>query len=211
LKGAPGAGKTVLSSQLSFHVTAEGGRALYVTLLSELHGSMIDDLKSFAFFQPAVVGRELKYLSLSGSFRDLGLGGLLQEVNAAVHQERPALMVLDGFLPLDEGGSTLTVPMFVQDLSALVNLVGATLLLTDSTPAGTHAPVHAMADGIIELDEALVEQQARRTLRVGKLRGGRHLGGLHPFTIDERGVRVSPRFERSGEGHPPAPPPSEQR
>jgi predicted ATP-dependent serine protease len=41
IQGAPGAGKTILGNQICFHHVAEGGRALYVTLLAENHARMM--------------------------------------------------------------------------------------------------------------------------------------------------------------------------
>jgi circadian clock protein KaiC len=200
LKGAPGSGKTVLASQLCFHAARRGSQVLYVTLLSELNAMILGNLNTFAFFVPSLVGRQLKYLSLSGTFRDRGLLGLLQDLATAIRQERPAVMVMDGFFPIaTSDGPMLPASMFLQDLDALVSLAEATLILTDSTPARVNAPVHVLADGIIELEEALIGARTRRTLRVCKLRGGRHLSGLHTFSIDEGGVRVSPRLDTPGQ------------
>jgi circadian clock protein KaiC len=195
LKGAPGAGKTVLASQLCFHCASRGARVVYVTLLTELHGTLLDNLRRFSFFDPSVVGHALKYLSLTGGFQEKGLESLIQGLRAAVRQERPTLLVLDGFFPLaSTGQATVPVSMFLQDLEALMSVGGTTALLTDSTPARTHSPLHVLVDGIIELEEELLGMDARRTLRVCKLRGARALQGLHTFTIDEAGVRVSPRM-----------------
>jgi len=207
LKGAPGSGKTVLASQLCFHSVAGGSRVLYVTLLTELHDTLMSNLSSFTFFDPGVVGRELKYLSLTGAFRDAGFEGLMRDLRAEVRHNGPAVVVLDGFFPVvATATSPLPMSMFLQDLEALVSLAGSTVLLTDSTPAGVDAPVHQLVDGIIELQQALYGVRARRWLQVCKLRGTRHLEGVHRFCIDNDGLRVTAGPQAPVQDGTPAPP-----
>jgi circadian clock protein KaiC len=200
LKGAPGTGKTVLANQIGFHHARAGGRVLYGTLLAEMHGTLLDNLRSFAFFEPSVVGQQVQYLSFTAALQERGLDGIMRDLGTVVRRDRPSVLVLDGFLPIDPMiGSSLRVAMFMQDLEALSSLLGMNVLLTDSTPARTQVPMHTLADGIIELEESLLGRRTRRALRVCKMRGTRHLEGLHPFHIDREGCHVSPRVPAARE------------
>ena len=49
VQGSPGAGKTILGNQICFNHIAEGGRALYVTLLAENHTRMLLHIGQLAF------------------------------------------------------------------------------------------------------------------------------------------------------------------
>jgi circadian clock protein KaiC len=55
IQGAPGAGKTILGNQICFHHVAQGGRALYVTLLADNHARMLLHIGQLSFFGEAVV------------------------------------------------------------------------------------------------------------------------------------------------------------
>src|SRR5688500_12337810 len=62
--GVPGAGKTVLASQLLFHAARNGTPALILTAFSEGHVKLIEHVRSFAFFDEQVLGGKLTILSL---------------------------------------------------------------------------------------------------------------------------------------------------
>jgi circadian clock protein KaiC len=57
--GPPGAGKTILSNQICFHHVAGGGRALYLTLLTETTSRMLSNIQNFTFFKLATIGDAL--------------------------------------------------------------------------------------------------------------------------------------------------------
>src|SRR3982750_23086 len=63
IAGPPGAGKTILGNQLCFHHVASGGRAIFMTMLTESHSRMLAHLGPLSFFDPASIGRTLHYLS----------------------------------------------------------------------------------------------------------------------------------------------------
>jgi circadian clock protein KaiC len=196
LNGAPGAGKTVLASQLCFHVASQKKNAVYVTLLSELHTHLVGNLHSFSFFDPAVIGQNLKLLSVSRACTDAGLPLILDDLRASLRELQPAVVVLDGFRPLQRlGWRGLRLSLFVQDLQALLSLTNTTALLVTNNPARTPSPEQPLVDGIIDLEEEGLGMSTVRSLGVRKFRGSSHLGGRHPFRIDEHGMRVFPRIE----------------
>ena len=75
--GPPGVGKTILGNQLCFHHVANGGRALYVTLLAETSSRMLAHLRSLTFFTPRLIGNALSYLSGYSVLEQEGLRALM--------------------------------------------------------------------------------------------------------------------------------------
>src|SRR5256885_16871891 len=82
--GAPGTGKTIFGNQACFRHVAAGGKALYVTLLSESHARMLAHISDMSFFDAAVVGAGLHYISGYGTLRQGGLQGLLNLLRKSI-------------------------------------------------------------------------------------------------------------------------------
>ena len=59
VQGPPGAGKTILGHQICFGHIRTGGRALYVTLLAEMHTRLLQHLRPMAFFDESVIPNSL--------------------------------------------------------------------------------------------------------------------------------------------------------
>ena len=96
--GRPGAGKTILGNQLCFNHVAQGGRALYMTLLAESHATLLANVETFDFFEPQAVSSTLKYLSGYKPFGADNLEGVRQTLGQAIREHKPSLLVIDGFL-----------------------------------------------------------------------------------------------------------------
>jgi circadian clock protein KaiC len=64
IMGLPGSGKTTLASQISFTAAAEGKSTLVLTALSESTNKLISHLSAFHFFDPALIGGPVQFLSL---------------------------------------------------------------------------------------------------------------------------------------------------
>ena len=70
------------------------------------------------------------------------------------------------------------------------------LLVGEYTPEELEGGIEfSLADGIIQLEYQVREPVDRRTLRVVKMRGGRHVPGRHTFQIGPDGIEVFPRIE----------------
>jgi circadian clock protein KaiC len=63
VQGPPGAGKTILTSQICCHHAAEGGVALFVTLLAENHGRLIANLRTLSFFDEKLIPERLNFVA----------------------------------------------------------------------------------------------------------------------------------------------------
>ncbi len=96
ITGEPGAGKTILANQICFNHVAAGGRAVYLTLLAELHTRMLSHLQTLAFFDVRPIGDARSYMNGYQALIDQGLSGLLDMVRQAIRSQQASLIVLDG-------------------------------------------------------------------------------------------------------------------
>ena len=62
VQGLPGMGKTILANQIIYRQVAEGGRALFITVLGENHGRMLAHLRPMRFFKPSRIPDQVTYL-----------------------------------------------------------------------------------------------------------------------------------------------------
>lgn len=196
--GQPGAGKTILASQLAFGHARAGGRVVYATLLSETHGRLLGFLRSMAFHDAALVGDAISYLNGFSAVESGGLAGLLQLIRGAVRDHRASLLVIDGMLAASSlGQSELDYKKFIQQLQTWIEVVGCTVFILTTGGEPELRPEFTMADGIFELEYARVGPRRVRQLTVTKLRGSGFYEGKHSYAIDARGVTVYPRIETS--------------
>ncbi|MDB4973463.1 MAG: Circadian clock protein KaiC [Myxococcaceae bacterium] len=195
LQGRPGAGKTILANQACFHHVAEGGRAVYVTLLSETHERMLFNLHQLEFFAPACVPKHLSYLSAYSVFEQSGLKGLSEMLRRETRSMRAGLLVVDGLVADERALSSKEFKMFVHDLQIHASLIECTVLLLTSAPNEPIGPEHTMVDGVFHLADRRVGKRAERELEVTKFRGSDYLKGGHAFQITNAGITIFPRFE----------------
>lgn len=207
--GRPGAGKTILSSQICFEHLARGGRAVYVTLLAESHARLLAQLGSMSFFDPTAVGDRIRYVSGFTAISSEGLAGLLALLQRSVRDQRATLLVLDGMVTAEHmAPSSIDFKKFVHELQTWTAMLGCTvLLLTSARSEQTLPPEHTMVDGIFELGAVPVRQTSERQLTVSKLRGSGYLEGRHTYRISNDGVTFYPRIESlRSEAHGPLSP-----
>jgi circadian clock protein KaiC len=96
IQGAPGAGKTILSNQICYAYAAVGGRALYVTLLSEQHERLLANLEQMSFFDPARIAHQINYVSAFQLLERDGLAGLLTLLRREIVAHRAGVLVPGG-------------------------------------------------------------------------------------------------------------------
>lgn len=195
LEGVPGAGKTILASQIAFHCARDGGRVLFVTLVAESHAKLLRHLGGFAFYDGALMGHRIKLLSGFSALLDDGLDGLIRFVAEALHRERCDLLVLDGFAAARHLSDNRSLARFIHQLNTLVAAVGATSLLLAPMAGDESHPEHTLVDGLVELQLVSSGLRRAREIEVRKMRGGAHLTGQHLFEISAQGVEVLPRLE----------------
>jgi circadian clock protein KaiC len=203
--GNPGAGKTTFANQMSFRFVADGGRAIYVTLLSETHARMLFQIGGMRFFQPAAVGSTLVYLNAFSVIEAEGLDGLLKMVRQSVRDQRAGLVVLDGMVTAGTLARTgIDYKKFINELQTWVGVVGCTVLfLTSAATEQLAQPENSMVDGIFELRSRPATLQACRYLSVTKFRGSAFSEGEHSYLITADGIVVYPRLEAAPRAAPP--------
>ncbi len=196
IQGRPGAGKTILSNQIAFHHAAEGGRVLFVTLLSESHERLFQALGTLDFFDPDRLGRDVSYVSVFQPLREGGLDAVVKLLRRETNRHDATLLVFDGLLNArDRADTDFDVKTFVAEVQGQAAFVGCTVLFLTSASLHETSPEHTMVDGVIELSDFLAGVRTIRQLQVRKSRGSNALGGLHEFEISNRGITIYPRIE----------------
>ena len=197
VSGRPGAGKTILANQTCFRHVATGGRAIYVTLLSEMHDALLTHMSRLAFFDRSVVGTSITYINGYTTLSSDGLEGLLKLLRDSLRAQGATLLVVDGMVTAELfARSDVAYKRFIQELQTWVGLMGVTVLLLASTDMSKDVkPEHTMVDGIIEMRSRAVGQRWLRELKVTKLRGSPFLEGRHAYRISGEGIELYPRLE----------------
>jgi circadian clock protein KaiC len=196
LQGPPGTGKTILANQICYHHAASGGRALYVTLLSETHARMLLHLGTMRFFDASRLSEQVSYISGFGVLEGEGLAGLVTLVRREIVAQQATIMILDGLVAAEDRAVSATeFKVFIQELQTQAGLHGCTVFLLATAKGQAMSPEHTMVDGVVELTDMRHESRTERGLFVNKLRGSDYLPGRHPFRITSDGLVVYPRIE----------------
>ncbi len=197
LLGPPGSGKTTLASQIAFAAAGRGQRVLFLTALSEPTTKLLEQLRSFRFFDPDLIGSSVQVFSLQ-QFLTQGAATTGLEIVAAVRQTQANMVVLDGFqgirnLETDVASSR----QLLYNLGTRLSLQGTTTLITTEADPRDPAlfPEMTTADALIGLYYTLVGVRAFRSLEAIKVRGRSPLTGLHSLALSDEGVHVFPRLE----------------
>jgi circadian clock protein KaiC len=194
VQGSPGAGKTILGNQICFHHVAQGGRALYVTLLAENHARMLLHIGQLGFFEETIIPDRLYYISAFRVLEQEGLAAVLNLLRREVQTRGASILVLDGLSAIEETATSgREFKKFIHELQAQAAIADcAMLLLTGVTQSSAE---HTLVDGVVELHTKLYGRHAERVLQVHKLRGSSYLRGEHSFRITDNGIAVFPRTE----------------
>jgi circadian clock protein KaiC len=195
IQGLPGCGKTILANQICYGHVAEGGSAVYVTLLAESHSRMIQHLSTLSFFDVKAFPDKLAYISAFHDLESGGLKGLMGVLRREMRIRKVGVLVLDGLVAASEGSSDLDLKKFVHELQSIAVLQDCTVLLLTSGNIHRMAAEHTMVDGLIEVEDRLFDVRSERSIQVRKFRGAGPLRGKHGLRIDNDGISVFPRIE----------------
>jgi len=191
--GEPGTGKTTLAVQSLFHGAAQGEKGLYLTAISEPQWLVQKYLSSFAFFDQAMIDREII------SFVDIGPsllktpGDLQNIIKKKIEQLTPQRIVIDPITPICEilqwRGETRE---FIHELFSFLKAYGCLALVTaemsyDDVARSLEA---YMVDGVIVLSYPEEEKVRRKFLEVLKMRGTKHTTGRQLIDITDEGLSV---------------------
>jgi len=195
IQGLPGCGKTILANQICYGHVAEGGAAVYVTLLAESHSRMIQHLSTLSFFDVKAFPDKLAYISAFHDLETSGLKGLMSVLRREMRARKVGVLVLDGLVAASEGASDIDLKKFVHELQSIAVLQDCTVLLLTSGNIHRMAAEHTMVDGLIELEDKLFDARSERSIQIRKFRGAGPLRGKHSLRIDNDGITVFPRIE----------------
>ncbi|HEU4325692.1 MAG TPA: ATPase domain-containing protein [Roseiflexaceae bacterium] len=195
--GPPGAGKTVLASQIVFGAARQGVRALIFTAYSEGHVKYLNHLRAFEFFDESLIGDTVTLLSMQ-TLLTPGTENPSALLLRVIREARAQIVLLDGFQGLE---ASLPNPgvlrTFLAALAAQMSFVPTTMLLTIAGDArdSQFDPELTTADVVVGMRYSLVNRRHVRRLEVVKQRGRVHLSGTHSYFIQSSGLRVMPRIE----------------
>jgi circadian clock protein KaiC len=198
--GEPGTGKTVLSNQIAFNHVAQGGRVLFVSLLSESHARMFAQLSSLSFFDEGPIGDALYFISGYSVLQREGLTGLLSLLQGSIRDRQATMLVIDGILHAEPfASSSEALKEFVHSLHQFAEISGCTVLLLSTRGQSAHessrVSLETIVDGVIDLCRERTGMHSVQELEVLKFRGGGHMRGGHTLEINADGVQVYPRTE----------------
>lgn len=207
VQGTPGAGKTIFANQICFGHVAEGGKAMFVTLLAENHARMIGHLRQMAFFDETRIGESLTYLSGFNEMQQGGLAELTKLLRREVQRRRISVLVIDGLVTAAASApDEQAFKVFVHDLQEVALATDCTMFLTTNESRQV-SPEQTMVDGLIVLSNRVYGWRAESDLQVTKFRGAGYLRGRHSYKIDDAGFIVFPRIEALF-AHPSRPAPA---
>src|SRR5690348_16784862 len=197
IMGLPGSGKTTIASQIAFTAARSGKRVLILTALSEPTNKLIAHLGAFSFFDPALVGGPIQFLSLQGSL-SAGLEAASTTILTEARRMRADLVLLDGFRGMRSvDAEPQAAREFLYSLGTTLGALGCTTLVTSETDPRdpTFFPETTTADVILGLHYQLLGVRQYRGIEVIKARSAAPLPGLHALTLGVDGASVYPQLE----------------
>lgn len=195
--GPPGSGKTTMANQIAFAAARAGQRAIVFAALSEPSSKLVAHLSSFTFYDPALVGERIQFLSLE-QFLTGSLSKTREALVASVRQAQASVVVLDGFRGIRAAEvNPQAARQFLYTVGSTLSVTGTTTIITSE--ADPHDPVFfpeaTTADVILGLHAQVRGLRQQRRIEVIKLRLAAPLPGLHGLVISEEGLVVTPRLE----------------
>jgi circadian clock protein KaiC len=212
LKGPAGSGKTVLAAEYCFDVARRGQTSVFVTLLAESHGTLLENLRTLEFFDESLVARRVIVVSGYQVLATEGVPGFAAMLRQLIREHDARLVVIDSLnAAIEHAATTTEVRRFLRDLSTYVALLDCTAICLVSTDSSATLPLETVFDGIIELSKFSTELRMMRQLEVTKLRGSHHLPGKHIFEITSHGLVIHPRLESTVEARTAQPAAASER
>jgi circadian clock protein KaiC len=200
LAGPPGTGKTILAQQIVFRNANRNEQAPYLVTVSEPTIKMLRYSQQFSFFDSGRVGQNVIYLDIGSILLEQGLDEVTRQIEQYLDNYSPTLLAIDSFKAIHEVVQDAPkLREFAYRLAVRLTSWGTTTLLVGEYTASAinEAPIFAIADGIILLDQEAQGMHSHRYLQVLKMRGDDFFSGKHPFTISIDGITVYPRLKTS--------------
>ncbi|MEP6956368.1 MAG: ATPase domain-containing protein, partial [Chthoniobacterales bacterium] len=199
IAGAPGSGKTTLANQIIFANATPQKPALYFTMLGEPALKMLRYQQQYTFFDPAKLGKSIRFINVSTMVLEKPLMGVLEEITREVQAVNPSMVVVDSFRSVlrkaTDTESEMSVQNFIQLLAVLLTTWQATTFLLGeySEAEMRDNPVFTVADGLFWMTQNVERNSVVRKLQIVKLRGQGSVPGLHTIRITSDGLQAFSR------------------
>lgn len=198
IAGPPGTGKTILAQQIVFQNARRDAQIPYLVTVSEPTVKLLRYSQAFSFFDTDRVGQNVIYLDIGSILLKQGLEEVSRQIEAYVHEHSPSILAIDSFKAIHEmAPDAPALREFAYRLAVQLTAWETTTLLVGEYTRETinDAPIFAIADGIVLLDQESRGMHTYRYLEVLKMRGSDYFSGKHPFRITSEGLRVYPRVK----------------
>jgi circadian clock protein KaiC len=195
--GAPGSGKTLLTSQIAFAHAQAGGRVVIASVTSESNDKLVFELRAFSFFDADKVGDDV-FLLNAYPWVKKGPKETREIILSTVRDRGATLFILDGMRAIRDvwnRESDLRDFLYELNIGLLAHRCTGIFTAEYALPTLMQLPEATTLDGIIALSTTAAGQRRYRRIEVVKLRGRPHLLGDHHVHIDHHGVHVIPRLE----------------
>ena len=203
--GRPGVGKTTLALQFLMHGAIHGEPGVYVALsetsaeirdIAASHGWRIPEDVHLCGFQRADIDEEGGYTLFHPS--EIELTDTTRRILDTLDRVRPRRVVFDSLSEMRlMARDSLRYRRQVLALKSYFADQGCTVLLLD-TRLGHETgefQLETLTHGVVELEQIAQDYgEARRRMRVEKMRGVRFVEGFHDFRILTGGLAVFPRL-----------------
>lgn len=199
IAASPGCGKTTLAHQIVFANATSEKPALYFTVLGEPPLKMLRYQQQFSFFDESMLGKAVRFISLSDVVLQQDLSAVLAEIIRQVTAASPGIVVVDSFRTVMRkavtGSDEMEMQAFIQGLTQfLTSWEATTFLVGEYTEAEMRGdPLFTIADGLFWLSQVPQRNSVARKLQIIKLRGQESVPGLHTIRISERGLQAFSR------------------
>ncbi len=198
IAGPPGTGKTILAQQIVFQNARRDAQIPYLVTVSEPTIKLLRYSQAFSFFDTDRVGQNVIYLDIGSILLKQGLDEVSRQIEAYVQEHSPSILAIDSFKAIHEiAPDAPALREFSYRLAVQLTAWETTTLLVGEYTRETinDAPIFAIADGIVLLDQESRGMHTYRYLEVLKMRGSDYFSGKHPFRITSEGLRVYPRVK----------------
>lgn len=201
IAGSPGCGKTTMAHQIVFANATEQNPALYFTVLGEPALKMLRHQQQYYFFDPAKLGKAVRFINLSDSVLEKDLEAILTEISKEVAACSPSIVVVDSFRTVarisarGDCNKEMEMQTFIQRLAMfLTSWHATTFLIGEYTEAEMQGnPVFTVCDGLFWLSQVVERNSVVRKLQIMKLRGKASVPGLHTIRIGKFGMQAFSR------------------
>lgn len=195
--GAPGAGKTLLASQILFNAAHRGMKTIVFTSFSEGNEQYVHHMRSLSFFDPALLGDRIQLFTLHSQLAEAD-DAPAAAIARTIRSTGAKLVLLDGFQNADPlVAPTHALRTLLATLAVQIRYLDTTILVTiagDARDPQYHTEM-TVADVVISLSYTLHSRRHQRLLEVVKLRGRAQQPGQHSYQITAGGIEVFPRIE----------------